>query len=72
MFEAVALHWVVEMLATFMYIGLLSVCTNPKHNHNKLMMWVGNHRLLTQAVLAIPMAWLTVSLIDATLLEHVH
>ena len=65
---AVLAHWAIEMLATLMYMGLAAICVNPKHGHNKVLVWIGNHKLLTQAVLAIPMAWITVKFVDAVLL----
>ena len=67
MAAAVAAHWLIEMLATFMYIGIIGICTNPKHGHNRIMVWAGNHRLLTQGILAIPMAYVTVLLVDSAL-----
>lgn len=65
---AVLAHWAVEMIATGMYIALAAICTNPKHHHNKILVWMGKHRLITQAVLALPVAWITVVLIDSVLI----
>ena len=78
MLEAVIAHWGIEMIATFMYIGLVAICTDPKHGHNKVLVWMGNNRLATQAMLALPVAWITVLLVDRLLLgsgvadEHGH
>ena len=68
MIAAVAAHYIIEMAATIMYISLLNICTNPKHDHNKVLVLVGRHKLTTQAILAVPMAWVTVILIDSVLI----
>jgi hypothetical protein len=59
----IGFHWVIDMLGAASFACILRACDNPFHDHGRIVTWISEHRWLTQSIVAVIIAYITVQMI---------
>lgn len=59
----VLFHWLIDMSGAATFACILKGCSNSEHKHTRAIRWIANHKWITQSLVALVIAIITVRMI---------